>query len=241
MVAIAGRERFCGQTPIVLNSFGDRYWKTQRVFCQYKFEKILDVGCGDGNFSVVLREACHAKEVHGLEVTSTGVESAKKNGVLAVQLDLDRSNFPYPENLFDAVFAGEVIEHLYDPDRFLGEIFRVLKPGGILVLTTPNLASIHNRIALLLGFQPFCMSASLRSNFGRIAEPASDNSLDHIRVMTLGSLRKLLEINRYKVIGVMGSGAHLPKSGFWRIAGAIDGLVTIFPGFAYRTVITCQK
>jgi len=62
------------------------------------------------------------------------------------KLRVSVEKFPFSDNYFDTVFAGEIIEHLYNPDHLLAETYRVLKPKGIFVLTPPNLASIHNRI-----------------------------------------------------------------------------------------------
>ncbi|MEM2293782.1 MAG: class I SAM-dependent methyltransferase [Nitrososphaerota archaeon] len=142
----------------------DRHRKVLEIFSKYRFERILDVGCGDGNFSMLIGEACKAKEVYGIEVSERGVEMARKNGVKCFQLDVDLEDFPFEDNFFDAVFAGELIEHLFDPDHFLDEVYRVLRPEGIFVLSTPNLASIHNRIALLFGYQPFPTGISARMN-----------------------------------------------------------------------------
>ena len=60
---------------------------------------------------------------------------------------------PFEDGTFDAVFAGEIIEHLVDTGAFVAELRRVLAPGGIAVITTPNLAS-NNRARLLLGRYP---------------------------------------------------------------------------------------
>jgi len=153
-------EKFVGITSKEYGELEDRHEKVSEVFSTHRFERILDVGCGDGNFSSLLKRACRAKEVYGIDISEKGVESARKNGVKAFQLDIDAEDLPFEDNYFDAIFAGEVIEHLFDTDHFLDEVHRVLKPEGILVLSTPNLASIHNRIALLLGYQPFPMGIS---------------------------------------------------------------------------------
>ncbi len=58
---------------------------------------------------------------------------------------------PYPDDSFDVVSAGEVIEHIYDPDRLLAETRRVLRPGGHVVLTTPNLQAWYNRALFVAG------------------------------------------------------------------------------------------
>jgi len=232
-------EKFGGTTPKEYEQFEDRYKKVLEYFSKCRFERILDVGCGDGNFSVLLKRACGAKEVYGVEISRKGVESARKNGVKAFQLDIDGEDLPFEENYFDAVFAGEVIEHLFDTDHFLDEVHRVLKPEGIFVLSTPNLASIHNRIALLLGYQPFPMGISPKTNIGRIYEPESNQSLDHIRLFTLHSLRKLLKIHNFEILNVKGSCAVLPKTmKFLTLARMIDKFLTIFPTLSYRVVIS---
>lgn len=237
-------EKFVGITPKEYDELEDRYKKVLEIFSKYKFERILDIGCGDGNFSILLAKACEAKEVYGIEISEKGVELARKNGVKAFQLDVDEEDFPFKDNYFDAVFAGEIIEHLFDPDHFLDEVYRVLKPEGIFVLTTPNLASIHNRIALLFGYQPFPMGVSARMNIGRIYEPDSERaqSLDHVRVMTLRSLKELLKIHKFKILDVKGSCAMLPENmRFGRIVRAVDKLFTLLPLLSYRVVVVCQK
>ena len=222
----------------------DRHRKTLEIFSKYRFERILDVGCGDGNFSMLIGEACKAKEVYGIEVSERGVEMARKNGVKCFQLDVDLEDFPFEDNFFDAVFAGELIEHLFDPDHFLDEVYRVLKPKGVFVLSTPNLASIHNRVALLFGYQPFPMGISARMNVGRAYEPDSEHvqSLDHIRVFTLRSLKELLKIHGFKILMVKGSCAQSPENmKFKRLMGALDRFLAKFLGISHRVLIVSGK
>ena len=54
---------------------------------------------------------------------------ARKNGVKCYQLDVDEEDFPFGDNYFDAIFCGDIIEHLYDPDHLLSEMYRVLRGG----------------------------------------------------------------------------------------------------------------
>lgn len=57
--------------------------------------------------------------------------------------------------MFDLVHANQVIEHLYETDLFIKEIYRILKKGGYAIISTPNLAGLHNIVSLILGKQPF--------------------------------------------------------------------------------------
>jgi ubiquinone/menaquinone biosynthesis C-methylase UbiE len=237
-------EQYMGVTPDKCNRFEDRHQKVLDYLSKSKYDVMLDIGCGDGNFSIKIKDAGHAKEIYGIEITEKGVISAINNGVKAFKVDIDVENLPFEDRFFDSIFAGEVIEHLYDTDHFLDEIYRVLKPGGILVITTPNLASIHNRVALLFGYQPFPMGVSARMNIGRAYEPSSEQaqSLDHIRVMTMRSLRDLLRIHDFKIISVKGSCASLPETMRYRtIFSTIDKLFTTFPGLSYRTITVVEK
>ena len=132
----------------------DRLNKVLRIFADHNFCRILGIGCGDGNFSLLLREASQAEEVYGVDISPKAVELANTVGVKTFQTDIDEEPLPFEKDSFDAIFCGEVIEHLLDPDHLLDEIYRILKPGGVAVISTRNLAAWYNRAVLLFGFQP---------------------------------------------------------------------------------------
>jgi 2-polyprenyl-3-methyl-5-hydroxy-6-metoxy-1,4-benzoquinol methylase len=79
-------DRFVGKTPREYGELEDRHRKVLEIFSKYEFERILDVGCGDGNFSMLMGEACKAKEVYGIEISEKGVEMARKMGLNAISL-----------------------------------------------------------------------------------------------------------------------------------------------------------
>ena len=234
-------EMFTGKSPKDYKNLDDRHKKVLEIFSKYRFERLLDVGCGDGNFTMLLARACKAKEVYGIEISEKGVELARKNGVKCYQLDIDEEDFPFEDNYFDAVFAGEVIEHLYDPDHFLDEVYRVLKPGGVFVLTTPNLASLYNRVALLFGFLPYTLSCSLRHSIGYLYKsPSLADVSDHIRAYTLHALMTLLELHGFYILSVRGSSGRAPddKSLLKRL---LDILSIITPSLSFTIVIEALK
>ena len=235
-------DRFVGITPREYGELEDRHRKVLEIFSKYEFERILDVGCGDGNFSMLIGEACKAKEVYGIEISEKGVEMARKNGVKCYRLDVDEEAFPFEDDFFDAVTALELIEHLFDPDRFLNEVYRVLKAKGIFVLSTPNLASIHNRVALLFGYQPYSILVSLKHSMGHLGASAGGAAPDHIRFFTLRSLKELLKVHGFKILAVKGSCAQLPRNMRFRgLFRTMDKLFVKFPSISYRVVIACQK
>jgi glycosyltransferase involved in cell wall biosynthesis len=77
--------------------------------------------------------------------------------------DAERDRFPYPHEHFSTVICGELIEHLAaDPMFLMSEVNRILKPGGHLVITTPNAASLRAISAILQGYHPGFFPAYLR-------------------------------------------------------------------------------
>ena len=178
--------------------------KVCKLFSKYNsnFDRVLDIGCGSGDTSLFLKNMLNIKEIYGVDINKKYIELAQCRGVKALYLNISEDNFPFGENYFDAIFAGEVIEHLYDPDKFLDEAYRVLKIGGCLIITTPNLAAWYNRIALLFGFQPFWMDASLRyPNVGKLKKVGTENG-EHIRVFTSIALADMLKLHRFDIIRI---------------------------------------
>lgn len=178
----------------------DRIKKVFRILSQLKAQKhFLDIGCGDGSLSLFFKEALGDTEVYGIDTSSSAVESAKQKGINAVTLDLNVSTLPFENNFFEVVFAGEIIEHLFDPDLMLEEIWRVLAPGGTLVITTPNLACWHSRLLLLAGFQPYNVPVSLRFWSAGKLFVSGPTGREHIRFFTPRALRALLKEHHFTI------------------------------------------
>lgn len=94
----------------------------------------LDVGCGNGSYWPLFEQS----RLHGIEFApGIAARTAAKFPKAQVVVHDFRSGLPYKDGAFDAVFCGEVVEHLERPERLLSEIRRVLVLGGRLVLTTP--------------------------------------------------------------------------------------------------------
>lgn len=98
--------------------------------------RVLDAGCGEG-YGVALLAAA-ARHAEGVELAGWVVEHARQSYPHLVFVEADVCALPHPSGAFDAVVSLQVIEHLWDVERFLRETARVLSPGGELLCATPN-------------------------------------------------------------------------------------------------------
>ncbi len=103
--------------------------------------KILDIGSADGVFTKVILDKSHAKEIIGIDVLSSSVKWANKHWGKYKELKFkvgDAHDLKFKANTFDAVFALEVLEHVFEPEKVFKEIKRVLKRQGYAVFLVPS-------------------------------------------------------------------------------------------------------
>jgi 2-polyprenyl-3-methyl-5-hydroxy-6-metoxy-1,4-benzoquinol methylase len=104
--------------------------------------KLLDVGCGSGEF--LARMSRLGWDAHGVEPDLNSADVAERlPGITVHRCTLEDAGFP--NDHFNAITLNHVIEHLESPERTLREITRVLKPGGMVIITTPNIAGPCHR------------------------------------------------------------------------------------------------
>ena len=109
---------------------------------------ILDAGCGNGYLASQLANMGH--EVYGIDVDRDGIEIARNHFdnvhfyVCSVYDDLTQF-----EKKFDVIISTEVIEHLYSPQLFLNNLYKILIPGGYLIISTPYHGYIKNLLLSL--------------------------------------------------------------------------------------------
>jgi len=112
---------------------------------------VLEIGCGKGDLTEKLSKKY--KKIVALDISSVGVKKARKrvdvnyNGEFLVA---DATELPFDAHQFDVVILSEVLEHVIDQKRCIQEIYRVLKPNGYPMLTTPNSGGFHRNMIKLV-------------------------------------------------------------------------------------------
>jgi methionine biosynthesis protein MetW len=112
--------------------------------------RVLDLGC---RYGALTRAYLDGNHVTGVDVDREALEETAKLGVETHWADLDE-RFPFGDDAFDVVVAGELLEHVRDPEHIVRESGRVLRPGGRLVGSVPNAYRLKNRLRFLLGRAP---------------------------------------------------------------------------------------
>lgn len=110
--------------------------------------RVLDVGCGSGRITKNIVDAGFA--VSAYDISEVAVKKAKQLGIKAKVADLE-TGIPEKTGSVHAVWAGDIIEHLFDPINFLNEINRVLVPGGVLIASIPSDVGLITRLLVLIG------------------------------------------------------------------------------------------
>ncbi len=177
-----------------------------KVLHGYTFKKVLDAGCGDGEIGRLLKEQMNV-EVYGVDISKKGVALANGKGVHAKVADMS-VKIPFTDKMFDLVISSATIEHVINPDRFLKEIRRVLRPGGILLVSTPNLSFWLNRILFFFGLYPLFLEASTEAKVGYGKYNKffySSQLVGHIHVFNVPALRELLIYQKFSIERIYGN------------------------------------
>lgn len=114
---------------------------------------LVDLGCGDGSMTVRVAERLGASRVIGVDFYGPWIDEAGERGIEVEVADMS-DGLPFDDSSVEVLHSNQVIEHLAKTDLFLQEIQRVLRPDGYAIVSTNNLASWHNIVSLVAGYQP---------------------------------------------------------------------------------------
>jgi 2-polyprenyl-3-methyl-5-hydroxy-6-metoxy-1,4-benzoquinol methylase len=213
-------------------------------------ENFLDLGCSDGVTTFKVAEAVNSKNILGIDGDLQALKIFlkilnKKNllhkKVTLKKLNLEKKNWNLKKNYYDFIFANQVIEHMYDVDNFVKNIKNSLKKNSFLLISTENLACLHNVLSLILGYQPFSLANmstkkwTIGNPFSRI-EGHNSNFMKHRAVFTVAALEEFLKLHNFKIIKKIVAGYFpLPNNFIGNFFSKID------PRRANYIAILCKK
>lgn len=209
------------------------------------YGKILDVGCGDGFLLAQLKISIPSLELFGTDISKRGCKLSIKQGIKAKIGDLNY-RIPFESDKFDFIIGHEIIEHLWNTDKFLSECYRCLKKGGFLILTTPNLVSWYSRLLILFGVHSPSAEMSTfdrRIGFG-IIKPfiKTIQPLGHLRIFTVSALIDLASLHKFHVEKVKGSNVNLfGMNPVLSLFSVLDYLFSFIPSFSSDILIILRK
>jgi SAM-dependent methyltransferase len=121
-------------------------------------KKVLDVGPGTGRWLTFVKEN-NAKYLSAVDISQIAIDNVTKLCNEAYKLDIENDKFPFENDSFDIIVCFMVMEHIVDPNLLISEIVRLSKPGGLILITIPNIVSLASRVRMLLGYLPIAVSS----------------------------------------------------------------------------------
>jgi O-antigen biosynthesis protein len=183
--------------------------------------RVLDVGCSTGYLAERLQQ--RGSTVIGIDMDERAAELARRFCEAVYVGDIETMELPFEPESFDAVVCGDLIEHLRDPQGVLARLRPLLRPGGRLVLSTPNIANWAMRLSLLFG------------RFRYTEWGILDRT--HTRLFTRKTLRECLEAAGYR-IQVFDHTVPVPVLSTPRVEGLAHRLGALRPSLlAYQFVV----
>jgi O-antigen biosynthesis protein len=188
-----------------------------------KNKSILDIGCGTGALGLYFRTNQNCN-VFGIEINNAAYLEAKKNLDDVIKANIETLDIPYDNNQFDYIIMGDVLEHLINPMGTINKIIKLLKPGGKILITVPNVR--HWSILISLIFKDKWKYES----WGLL-------DYTHLRFFTKKSLQEMLNDSGFNLVKSSRVIQKKSKSSFFNFF-----TFGFFSGFlASHTFITITK
>lgn len=171
------------ETKIFWSSVSNRQYFTLKDIYKESLsgKKIMEIGVGPNGLIFQILKKNPKCELIGVDLDTVVLDHLKKIWIVWYKIDIANNILPIEANTIDSIIFNEVIEHLFDCQHALNEIYRVLKPWGKLYISTHNSFNFFMRIKFLFGMIP---APSLDVSHPTMGE--------HIRLFNRNLLQKLL-------------------------------------------------
>lgn len=167
----------------------DGYYANPRAelvkYIPLQAKDILDVGCGMGKLGVLLKQQDPSRRVSGIELYADAAAEARRVLDNVTVGDIETTGFPFTAASFDCIIFADVLEHLRDPDAILRQARTILRPGGCIVCSIPNMRHYTAILRLVLHGWSY-------DDFGLFDRT-------HVHFYSLATMKALLEGNGWHI------------------------------------------
>ena len=186
-------------------------------FGESEIGRVVELGGGNGTNLLLLKKYLNISEAISIDLFSPQARSPK----IAYRTGSIEDLSEFQDDSVDLVLMLEVIEHLVDPDLVTSQVRRILRSDGVLLITTPNLSALSNRLMLLAGYLPLGMEVSTKRAFGR---PVVEGKVvGHLRVYTFNALLEFIRYYGFEIDSAF-TVPELRKSRFCLLVGAFNAI-----------------
>lgn len=134
-----------------------RFQLVRDIVSNFAPKMIFDLGCGNGYQAEILKKAMPGVIVNGCDISPSAIEKASRRMNSCYICDIDNSNLPENNEIYDLALCIAVLEHVYDVNHALKETHRILKPGKHILILVPNLSFWRFRLEVLRGKIPYIL------------------------------------------------------------------------------------
>ncbi|ADR19084.1 class I SAM-dependent methyltransferase [Calditerrivibrio nitroreducens] len=150
---------------------------------------ILEVGCGDGSTLLELKKEGKAKYIAGIDIIDLGQSEKLDKFILA---DIEMEEIDLPENYFDIVICGDVLEHLVDPWNVLKKLKKFLNNDAIIVASIPNIREIKTMLNIFV-----------KGDFKYVEAGILDKT--HLRFFCKKNILNLFEQTEFEIVKIVNN------------------------------------
>jgi SAM-dependent methyltransferase len=196
----------------------------------YRSGRILEIGSHPYHLTYAMKRLGY--DVIGLDIDPSRYgHFIKKHDLSIITCDIETEPIPFGDDAFQLILFNEVFEHLrMDPIKTLIEINRVLQPGGIMILTTPNLYAVHRILLFLLG-------RGIKDPYGAFKQMHDIGHMGHVREYSAREVSRFLINTNYQIVDIHYRTYKYFIKGIWGKLANLVYLVTPRPFSPYLVLI----